>query len=51
MLGGGGLRKSKRGQFYLRHGAIKLGFEAGPETPHTENPELGRFEEAANESW
>ncbi len=33
---GGGLRKCKCGQFYLLREAIKLGFEAGPETPHTE---------------
>jgi tetratricopeptide (TPR) repeat protein len=36
MPGGGGLRKCKCGQFYLLLEAIKLGFEAGPETPHTE---------------
>ncbi len=36
MPGGGGLRKCKCGQFYLLREAIKLGFEAGPETPHTE---------------
>jgi hypothetical protein len=35
MPGGGGLRKCKCGQFYLLHEAISLGFEAGPETPHT----------------
>jgi hypothetical protein len=36
MPGGGGLRKCKCGQFYLLREAIKLGFEAGPETPHTQ---------------
>ncbi len=36
MPGGGGLRKCKCGQFYLLREAISLGFEAGPETPHTE---------------
>ena len=36
MPSGGGLRKCKCGQFYLLREAIKLGFEAGPETPHTE---------------
>jgi hypothetical protein len=36
MPGGGGLRKCKCGRFYLLREAIKLGFEAGPETPHTE---------------
>lgn len=33
---GGGLRKCKCGQFYLLSEAISLGFEAGPETPHTQ---------------
>ncbi len=33
---GGGLRKCKCGQFYLMREAISLGFEAGPETPHTQ---------------
>lgn len=36
MPSGGGLRKCKCGQFYLLREAISLGFEAGPETPHTE---------------
>lgn len=36
MPSGGGLRKCKCGQFYLLREAIKLGFEAGPETPHTQ---------------
>lgn len=36
MPGGGGLRKCKCGQFYLLREAIKLGFEAGPETPQTD---------------
>ena len=36
MPGGGGLRMCKCGQFYLLREAISLGFEAGPETPHTE---------------
>lgn len=36
MPGGGGLRKCKCGHFYLLREAISLGFEAGPETPHTE---------------
>ncbi len=34
MPSGGGLRKCKCGEFYLLREAIKLGFEAGPETPH-----------------
>jgi tetratricopeptide (TPR) repeat protein len=36
MPSGGGLRKCKCGQFYLLREAIKLGFEAGAETPHTQ---------------
>lgn len=36
MSGGGGLRKCKCGQFYLLREATSLGFEAGPETPHSE---------------
>ncbi len=36
MPSGGGLRKCKCGQFYLLREAIKLGFEAGPETSHTQ---------------
>jgi len=36
MPGGGGLRKCKCGQFYLLREAISLGFESGPETPHTQ---------------
>lgn len=36
MPGGGGLRKCKCGRFYLLREAISLGFEAGPESPHTQ---------------
>ena len=45
---GGGLRKCKCGQFYLLREAIKLGFEAGPETPHTEFVDAADLAEATH---
>lgn len=50
MPGGGGLRKCKCGQFYLLREAIKLGFEAGPETPHTEFVDAADLADATQSS-
>jgi hypothetical protein len=50
MPSGGGLRKCKCGQFYLLREAIKLGFEAGPETPHTEFVDAADLADATRSS-
>ncbi len=47
MFGGGGLRKCKCGQFYLLREATSLGFEAGPETPHTQFVDAADLADAA----
>ena len=46
----GGLRKCKCGQFYLLHEAISLGFEARPETPHTQFVDATDLAEATRSS-
>jgi hypothetical protein len=50
MSSGGGLRKCKCGQFYLLREAIKLGFEAGPETPHTQFVDAADLADATQSS-
>ncbi len=50
MAGGGGLRKCKCGQFYLLREATSLGFEAGPETPHTQFVDAADLADATQSS-
>lgn len=50
MPSGGGLRKCKCGQFYLLREATSLGFEAGPETPHTQFVDAADLADATQSS-
>jgi hypothetical protein len=50
MPGGCGLRKCKCGQFYLLSEATALGFEAGPETPHTQFVDAADLADATQSS-
>ena len=50
MPGGGGLRKCKCGEIYLLWEALKMGFDAEPDTPRTQHLEAADLPHAVNSS-